>query len=142
MLRKIVSYSLARPARESLFTVVSRAEKYTAKIFMDTVVQARRASPQRVADLHRHGFVGSIDQLWAVSTASALCLPASLPAAAGGHLCGGGLPGVGARLGIRPLGRGSGVRTGVPGMGGGGLPAGAATAAPDSRQQHCDLNSA
>lgn len=40
VLRKIVSYSLARPARESLFTVVSRAEKYTAKIFLDTVVQA------------------------------------------------------------------------------------------------------
>lgn len=39
MLRKILSYSLARPARESLFTVVSREEKYKAKIFLDTVVQ-------------------------------------------------------------------------------------------------------
>ncbi|KAI3438810.1 hypothetical protein D9Q98_001227 [Chlorella vulgaris] len=37
--RKIVAYSLARPARESLFTVVSREEKYKAKIFLDTVVQ-------------------------------------------------------------------------------------------------------
>ncbi|EFN57551.1 hypothetical protein CHLNCDRAFT_14673, partial [Chlorella variabilis] len=35
----ILSYSLARPARESLFTVVSREEKYKAKIFLDTVVQ-------------------------------------------------------------------------------------------------------
>jgi len=41
--RKIVSYSLARPARESLFTVVSRREKYAAKIFMDTVVQVGAA---------------------------------------------------------------------------------------------------
>ena len=39
VLRKILSYSLARPARESLFTVVSREEKYKAKIFLDTVVQ-------------------------------------------------------------------------------------------------------
>ncbi|KAL4425483.1 hypothetical protein ABPG75_009499 [Micractinium tetrahymenae] len=39
VLRKIVAYSLARPARESLFTVVPRAEKYTAKIFLDMVVQ-------------------------------------------------------------------------------------------------------
>jgi AAA family ATP:ADP antiporter len=39
VLRKVLAYSLARPARESLFTVVSREEKYRAKIFLDTVVQ-------------------------------------------------------------------------------------------------------
>jgi AAA family ATP:ADP antiporter len=39
VLRKVLAYALARPARESLFTVVSREEKYRAKIFMDTVVQ-------------------------------------------------------------------------------------------------------
>eukprot|EP00899_Mesostigma_viride_P009313 jgi/Mesvir1/18383/Mv14265-RA.1 len=37
--RKVAQYSLARPARETLFTVVSREEKYSAKIFIDTVVQ-------------------------------------------------------------------------------------------------------
>ena len=37
--RKVLAYSLARPARETLFTVVSREEKYRAKIFLDTVVQ-------------------------------------------------------------------------------------------------------
>ncbi len=36
---QVLTYSLARPAREVLFTVVSREEKYKAKIFIDTVVQ-------------------------------------------------------------------------------------------------------
>ncbi|GAB4816937.1 hypothetical protein N2152v2_003983 [Parachlorella kessleri] len=39
VLRKVLTYSLARPAREVLFTVVTREEKYKAKIFVDTVVQ-------------------------------------------------------------------------------------------------------
>lgn len=30
--RKVVQYALARPCREVLFTVVSRNEKYTAKV--------------------------------------------------------------------------------------------------------------
>lgn len=46
--RKIVAYSLARPARESLFTVVSREEKYKAKIFLDTVVQVSEHSGVKV----------------------------------------------------------------------------------------------
>jgi AAA family ATP:ADP antiporter len=37
-LRRAVHYSFERPAREVLFTVVSREEKYKAKSFLDTVV--------------------------------------------------------------------------------------------------------
>ncbi|KAK9817839.1 hypothetical protein WJX72_002918 [[Myrmecia] bisecta] len=36
--RKTVTYTVARPAREVLFTVISREEKYKAKICIDTVV--------------------------------------------------------------------------------------------------------
>ncbi|KAG2497492.1 hypothetical protein HYH03_004644 [Edaphochlamys debaryana] len=39
VLRKVVQYALARPCREVLFTVVSREEKYSAKVVLDTVVQ-------------------------------------------------------------------------------------------------------
>lgn len=37
--RKVVGYSVSRPARELLFTVVSREEKFKAKLCIDTVVQ-------------------------------------------------------------------------------------------------------
>ncbi len=37
-LRRAVHYGLERPAREALFTVVPREEKYKAKSFIDTVV--------------------------------------------------------------------------------------------------------
>lgn len=37
--RKLLGYSLVRPAREVLFTVVSREEKYKAKVTIDAVVQ-------------------------------------------------------------------------------------------------------
>ncbi|MGM0576892.1 MAG: NTP/NDP exchange transporter [Myxococcota bacterium] len=37
-LRRAANYALARPARELLFTVVPREDKYKAKIFVDTVV--------------------------------------------------------------------------------------------------------
>lgn len=36
---QVVAYGVARPAREVLFTVVSREEKYKAKIVIDTLVQ-------------------------------------------------------------------------------------------------------
>ncbi|PNW79636.1 hypothetical protein CHLRE_08g361000v5 [Chlamydomonas reinhardtii] len=39
VVRKVVAYALSRPCREVLFTVVSRREKYTAKVVLDTVVQ-------------------------------------------------------------------------------------------------------
>ncbi len=38
VLRKATNYSVTRPAREILFTVVDRAEKYKAKSFIDTFV--------------------------------------------------------------------------------------------------------
>ena len=44
VVRKATNYSLAKPARESLFTVVTPAEKYQAKSFLDTVLY--RASDQ------------------------------------------------------------------------------------------------
>jgi len=37
-LRRAGNYAFARPARETLFTVVSREDKYKAKNFIDTVV--------------------------------------------------------------------------------------------------------
>ena len=37
-LRRALNYAIARPARETLFTVVSRDEKYKAKSFIDTFV--------------------------------------------------------------------------------------------------------
>lgn len=39
VIRKVAGYSLIRPAREVLFTLVSREEKYKAKMVMDTVIQ-------------------------------------------------------------------------------------------------------
>ncbi len=39
VVRKLLGYSLVRPAREVLFTVVSREEKYKAKVTIDAVVQ-------------------------------------------------------------------------------------------------------
>ncbi len=39
VVRKLLGYSLVRPAREVLFTVVSREEKYKAKLTIDAVVQ-------------------------------------------------------------------------------------------------------
>jgi ATP:ADP antiporter, AAA family len=38
-LRKVVSYSFAKPARELLFTKVPDDAKYKAKLILDTVVQ-------------------------------------------------------------------------------------------------------
>nr|MBA3753694.1 MFS transporter [Nitrospira sp.] len=38
VLRRVGEYALSKPAREVLFTVVSREEKYKAKNFVDTVV--------------------------------------------------------------------------------------------------------
>ncbi|XP_059301452.1 uncharacterized protein LOC132053427 isoform X2 [Lycium ferocissimum] len=38
-LRKVVTYVVTRPARELLFTVVSREEKYKAKVCIDVIVQ-------------------------------------------------------------------------------------------------------
>ncbi|KAG1680409.1 hypothetical protein FOA52_015500 [Chlamydomonas sp. UWO 241] len=39
VVRKLLGYALVRPAREVLFTVVSREEKYKAKLTIDAVVQ-------------------------------------------------------------------------------------------------------
>ncbi|HEV2905497.1 MAG TPA: hypothetical protein VGW32_10630, partial [Pyrinomonadaceae bacterium] len=37
-LRRATNFALARPARETLFTVISREDKYKAKNFIDTIV--------------------------------------------------------------------------------------------------------
>ncbi len=37
-LRRAGNFAIARPARETLFTVVSREDKYKAKSFIDTVI--------------------------------------------------------------------------------------------------------
>lgn len=39
IIRKLIAYSLARPTRETLFTVLTKDEKYIAKLFIDTVIQ-------------------------------------------------------------------------------------------------------
>ncbi len=36
---QVINYAAARPAREVLFTVIPPAEKYRAKLAIDTVVQ-------------------------------------------------------------------------------------------------------
>ena len=41
VLRKTLNYAITRPSREILYTVVSRAEKYKAKSFIDTFVYRR-----------------------------------------------------------------------------------------------------
>lgn len=38
VIRSASNYALSKPAREVLFTVVSRSEKYKAKVFIDTVI--------------------------------------------------------------------------------------------------------
>jgi AAA family ATP:ADP antiporter len=38
VLRRAADYAVARPAREMLFTVLTREEKYKSKNFIDTVV--------------------------------------------------------------------------------------------------------
>ena len=38
VLRRAMNYALSRPAREVLFTVLRREDKYKAKSFMDTLV--------------------------------------------------------------------------------------------------------
>lgn len=38
ILRKVINYSLARPAREILYTVISTEEKYKAKVCIDTII--------------------------------------------------------------------------------------------------------
>ena len=35
---QVINYSLARPAREILYTVVSSEEKYKAKVCIDTII--------------------------------------------------------------------------------------------------------
>lgn len=39
IIRKLTGYAVNRPAREVLFTVIPRDEKYRAKLVIDTVVQ-------------------------------------------------------------------------------------------------------
>jgi ATP:ADP antiporter, AAA family len=39
IIRKLIAYSLARPTRETLFAVLTKDEKYIAKLFIDTVIQ-------------------------------------------------------------------------------------------------------
>lgn len=61
--RRSTNYSLARPAREVLYTVVSREEKYKAKNFIDTFVyragDAVGAVAQRLLNAHSPG-TGSV----------------------------------------------------------------------------------
>jgi AAA family ATP:ADP antiporter len=38
ILRRAINFALSRPSREILFTVVSKEEKYHAKVFIDTLV--------------------------------------------------------------------------------------------------------
>jgi len=36
--KQVINYSLARPAREILYTVISTEEKYKAKVCIDTII--------------------------------------------------------------------------------------------------------
>ncbi len=48
VLRRAGNFAVARPAREVLFTVVPRADRYKAKTFIDTVDLPRRRSDRRL----------------------------------------------------------------------------------------------
>jgi AAA family ATP:ADP antiporter len=50
MIRRIGEYSIARPARDTLYTVVPREEKYKAKSLIDTFVY--RGGDATSASLH------------------------------------------------------------------------------------------
>lgn len=78
--RKLLSYALARPARESLFTVVSRDEKYKAKMLLDTIVQVGGVGGPRAERVYGCGRPVTGRQLWA---ARELVTPAWRSGAAG-----------------------------------------------------------
>lgn len=59
VLRKVLTYAIARPAREGLFSVVSTNEKYKAKVFIDTVIQ-------RLGDTVGAGFFQVIEGFFAL----------------------------------------------------------------------------
>lgn len=57
VVRKVTGYAISRPARELLFTVVSREEKYKGKLVVDTVVQ-------RAGDTLAAGAFQVIENTW------------------------------------------------------------------------------
>jgi AAA family ATP:ADP antiporter len=58
VLRRAGEYAVARPAREALYTVVSREDKYKAKNFNDTLVY--RAGDQAAAWSYDKLLVGAL----------------------------------------------------------------------------------
>ncbi|XP_043724811.1 uncharacterized protein LOC122671575 [Telopea speciosissima] len=69
-LRKVVMYVVTRPGRELLFTVVSREEKYKAKVCIDVIVQ--RLGDATAAGMYKFLF-GTLNQ--GTSTVSLYTLP-------------------------------------------------------------------
>jgi len=67
VLRRVGEYALSKPAREVLFTVVSREEKYKAKNFIDTAIS-------RGGDASTGWLVTGVKALGATTTHIALAL--------------------------------------------------------------------
>ena len=67
VLRRVGEYALSKPAREVLFTVVSREEKYKAKNFIDTAIS-------RGGDASTGWLVTGVKALGATTTHIALVL--------------------------------------------------------------------
>jgi len=56
--RRVGEYAIAKPAREVLFTVLNREDKYKAKNFIDTARIARRRCLDRLAGVRGKGIGG------------------------------------------------------------------------------------
>ncbi|KAK4385251.1 hypothetical protein Sango_2649100 [Sesamum angolense] len=79
-LRKVVMYVVARPGRELLFTVVTKDEKYKAKVCLDVIVQrlgdAAAAGMYKLLFSTLNGNVSNVP-LYALPDAGKLNLPSS-----------------------------------------------------------------
>ncbi|KAI8464172.1 MAG: hypothetical protein J3K34DRAFT_492679 [Monoraphidium minutum] len=82
VVRKVVGYAIIRPAREVLFTVVSRQEKYSAKLVIDMVVQragdALAAGAFQLLDVQLALGVGGVAAAGAAACAAWLAAAARL----------------------------------------------------------------
>eukprot|EP00884_Botryococcus_braunii_P013643 jgi/Botrbrau1/2227/Bobra.101_2s0055.1 len=70
VLRKVVGYTLAKPAREVLFTVTTREEKYKAKMCIDTLIL-------RGGDTLAAGLFHVLDGVWEMGPSG--CAAAAFP---------------------------------------------------------------
>lgn len=73
--RKIINYAVARPARELLYTVVSREEKYAAKNFIDTFIYRAGDAMASLAAGVIGAWIATTDALQKSKTTAAVAVP-------------------------------------------------------------------